>query len=93
MNNAERIAIAKLTNNIPEETVVRSYAEWNRRGMKIKKGAKAVFRIQIWVPKESDKDEETVDSDKMNLWWTNFFTPDAVEPKPKDFKPRKKQKS
>ena len=44
------------------------------------------------MPKESDRDEETVDPDKMNLWWTNFFTPEQVEPMPEDFKKKTKGK-
>ena len=92
MNNMERIAIARLANNIPEDIIVESMAEWNRRKRKVIKGQHPVFRIQIWVPNKSNDEEETTDSNDMNLWWTNFFTEEQTEPMPEDFKLRKKSK-
>ena len=92
MNNMERIALARLANNIPEDAIVESMAEWNRRKRKVIKGQHPVFRIQIWVPNKSSDEEETTDSNNMNLWWTNFFAKEQTEPMPEDFKPRKKSR-
>jgi len=93
MNNMERIAIARLANNIPEDAIVESMAEWNRRKRKVIKDQHPVFRIQIWVPDDPNETEgETSDSRDMHLWWTNFFTEEQTEPMPEDFKPRKKSR-
>lgn len=92
MNNMERIAIARTANDIPDDMVVESMAEWNRRGKKIVKGQHPVFRIQIWVPKSKNELEEEETSDRMHLWWTNFFTEEQVEPMPTDFKKKRRKK-
>ena len=60
MTNLQIIGTACMMNGITEE--VDTYAGWQRRGMQVTKGNKALFKTKIWKPvkgKAKSNDEET----------------------------------
>ena len=87
MTNAESILGEMILNNLdPTEVVVRTCADWNRKGFKIKKGEHPVFKTKIWKPSKYSKkeieDEEnnvTEQSRKLILVKADFYTDKQVE--------------
>ncbi len=59
MTNIAIINNAKLLNGVTED--VDTFAGWNRRGRKVKKGCKALFKTSIWKPRGKQKTDEEQD--------------------------------
>lgn len=83
MRNVEIIEIEKMAHEIPEETVVCTLPEWNRRGKKVKNGEHAVFVTRIWKPRKQKKAEDDIDEEvsnsRMIFVKAAFFTEAQVE--------------
>lgn len=69
----------------PLTVFVDTFAGWNRRGFKVKKGEKAVFKTKIWKPskkkikEEKDGEQEEKEVENMILVNAAFFRAEQVE--------------
>lgn len=75
----ENLILLKLD---PITTFVDTFAGWNRRGYKIKKGEKVIFKTKIWKPsrkkvKNDDGEDEYIEN--MILVNAAFFKANQVE--------------
>lgn len=92
VHNEELMANYRIANAIPMERQLLTYDQWRRIGMQVKKGEKAHYQTDLWVPFKGKKKEEQASSDnettdnkekklircRMKLCY--FFTQDQVEP-------------
>lgn len=83
MNNATLILRAKITNDIPLDEELHTFAEWKRLGFSVKKGEKARCKIAIWnksIKKKKDtEDEEENDDGYFYTKVAAFFTKNQVQ--------------
>ena len=69
----------------PMTVFVDTFAGWNRRGFKVKKGEKATFKTKIWKPSKhtvkEEKDGQEVEQEYENMILVNaaFFRAEQVE--------------
>lgn len=84
ITNREIITMEMALRGIMED--VDTYAGWQRKGMQVQRGMKAMFVTQIWKPckqKENDGAEEKQDKKKKNkmiMVKAAFFGISQVEP-------------
>lgn len=70
---------------IPEPEEIHSYSRWHEYGYSVKKGEKAVAKIEIWKCATSKKQEEAdgeenEEKEQMFKKVAFFFAPSQVEP-------------
>lgn len=81
MTNRQIIMTELALRGIMEE--VDTYAGWQRRGMQVQRGKKALFVTQIWKPckmKAKKETEESQPKQKLILVKAAFFGVSQVEP-------------
>lgn len=93
MTNAEIIAtnVAFLIADgiIREDEEINYIVGWNRKGYKVKQGAKHIAKFSIWMPKskkEMEEEQEKNDGKPVNRFKfvpTCWFSSSQVEPKKK----------
>lgn len=82
MNNATLILQAKITNDIPLDEELHTFAEWKRLGFSVKKGEKARCKIAIWnksIKKKKDTEDEEEDDGYFYTKVAAFFTKNQVQ--------------
>lgn len=79
MNNREIIDQAKMLSGIPDETILKTYAEWKKAGFQVKKGSHAVLKVKLWKPKVKKEEENKVIPDSYFMVKSSLFTLDQVE--------------
>lgn len=82
MNNATLILQAKITNDIPLDEELHTFAEWKRFGFSVKKGEKARCKIAIWnksIKKKKDTENEEEDDGYFYIKVAAFFTKNQVQ--------------
>lgn len=82
MNNATLILQAKITNDIPLDEELHTFAEWKRLGFSVKKGEKARCKIAIWnksIKKKKDTENEEEDDGYFYTKVAAFFTKNQVQ--------------
>ena len=74
----EALGLSGLAEKYTEDEV-NSFQQWKALGYKVKRGEKAVLKVQLWYPskytKENDKEET-----RFYMKTTALFTKDQVEP-------------
>lgn len=61
-----------------ETEQIHTFMEWKRLGYKVKKGSKAITKLQIWVPAVKEN-EEGIKTTKFWLKNSAFFSESQVE--------------
>ena len=65
MTNAAIIMNEMILNNVTEE--VDTYQGWQRRGMQVQKGSKALFKTKIWKPRKGAQAENSEELQEEEL--------------------------
>lgn len=47
MNNREIIEQVKMLSGLPDETILKTYAEWKKAGFQVKKRSHAVLKVKL----------------------------------------------
>lgn len=72
------------TEKIPEPEEIHSFSRWKEYGYSVKKGEKAIAKIEIWkkgTKKEETEEEENAEKkERMFKKVAFFFSPAQVEP-------------
>lgn len=61
------------------EDEVNSFQQWKALGYKVKRGEKAVLKVQLWYPSKYTKEDDKEET-RFYMKTTALFTKDQVEP-------------
>ena len=61
------------------EDEVNSFQQWKALGYKVKRGEKAVLKVQLWYPSKYTREDDKEET-RFYMKTTALFTKDQVEP-------------
>lgn len=74
----EALGLSGLAEKYTEDEV-NSFQQWKALGYKVKRGEKAVLKVQLWYPSKYTKEDDKEET-RFYMKTTALFTKDQVEP-------------
>ena len=74
----EALGLSGLAEKYTEDEV-NSFQQWKALGYKVKRGEKAVLKVQLWYPSKYTREDDKEET-RFYMKTTALFTKDQVEP-------------